>query len=380
MWRWTKVGLLLGGWMLAQEEVPGRLVVYDDLIDRFFQIKGWHRASAPTARPDTVLYLRAEGEVPPLNRFSNLQALYLSEIEGLDLAALTGRLRQQCPKLRILALEDCDIEDISPLVELRLQGLLLDDNPITDFTALGRMQGLQFLSVARTPLTDLKWLSNLTSLSGLDLSETGITDLSPLARLSQLRMLALYRCTVVMETSPILSLSQLEFLNISFMSPPTVQSLLRSLERFPRLRVLQAQGVLSDATVLTSIGGLSQLEELTLGQNPTLQNLDFARSLRRLLYLDVHRCSIRDLSPLAGLPFLVKLSIGKNQITSLAPLVQCPRLRELYCYENPITDWEKLMEMPALSYVMLSKKDLPPDRLNALRSQLRKKGVQVDAP
>lgn len=380
MWRWTKVGLLLGGWMLAQEESLGRLVVYDDLLDRFFQIKAWHRASTPTGRPDTVLYLRAEGAIPPLQRFPNLQALYLSEVEDLNLAALTGQLRQHCPKLRILALEDCDIEDITPILELRLQGLLLDDNPISDFKVLGRMRGLQFLSLARTPLTDLSWLSGLTELRGLDLSETGITDLTPVMKLIQLRMLALYRCTAVGDASPLLSLSQLEFLNVSFMMPASIQPLLRSIGRFSQLRVLQAQGIITDPSVLSAVGGLSQLEELTLGQNPAIQSLDFVRPLRRLLYLDVHRCGIKDLSPLAGLPFLVKLSIGKNQITSLAPLTQCPRLRELYCYENPITDWEKLLEMPALSYVMLSQKDLPPDRLNSLRAQLRKKGVQVDAP
>lgn len=381
MERWTKVVLLLGvGALMAQEELPGRLVVYDDLIDRFFQIKSWHKASAPTTRPDTVLYLRAEGNIPPLARFPNLQALYLSDIQELDLAALVPRLQRECPKLRILGLEDCDIEDPSPLADLKLQGLLLDDNPITNFQVLGRFRGLKFLSLARTPLTDLTWLSTIPTLQGLDVSETGISDLTPLTKLTQMRMLALYRCTAVSDFSGLLSLNTLEFINISYTNPPAAQPLLKSIHRFPQLKVLQAQGAVSDANFLGALSSLAQIEELTLGQNPAINNLEFARNLRRLLYLDVHRCSVKDLSPLAGLPFLVKLSVGKNQITSIAPLTQCPRLRELYCYENPITDWEKLLEMPGLTYVMLSKKDMPPDRLSALRAQLRKKGVQVDAP
>ncbi|MCS7152736.1 MAG: hypothetical protein N2253_04555 [Bacteroidia bacterium] len=380
MGRWAKVALFLCGWVWAQEETITRLIIYDDLIDRFFQIKEWTSAAFPTSRPDTIHYLRAEGTLPPLSQFPNLQGLYLAQIEDLDLTELVTQLRQHCPKLRILAIEDSDVEDVSPLVELRLQGLLLDDNPITDWSPLRHLRGLQFLSIARTPVENLQWLSNLPSLQGLDLSETKITDLSPLSKMTSLRMLALYRCTAISDVSPLLPLSKLEFLNVSFMNPSVVQPLLQAADRFPNLKVLQAQGVLTDATVLSNIGRLTYLEELTLGQNPTIVSLEFVKNLRRLLYLDVHKCSVRDLSPLAGMPFLVKLSIGKNQITSLAPLTQCPRLRELYCYENPIKDWEKLLEMPALSYVMLSKKDLPPEKLTALRAQLGKKGVKVDAP
>ncbi|MCX8112219.1 MAG: leucine-rich repeat domain-containing protein [Bacteroidia bacterium] len=380
MGRWTKVAFLLSGWMLAQEESPARLVVYDELLDRFFHILHWTPASLSTARPDTVRYLRSEGEVPSLSLYPNLQGLYLSEIEDLDLADLVSLIRRHCPKLRILALEDCDIEDISPLTELPLKGLLLNDNPIANFYPLSRLSGLQFLSLARTPLSDLKWLSSMVGLQGLDISETRITDLTPLANLVQMRMLALYRCTAVKETEPLINFGSLEFLNISFMNPSAVQTLLNNLHHFPRLKVLQAQGAFTEAHKISALAKLPQLEELTLGQNPALSDLDFVRGLRHLLYLDVHRCSIKDLTPLAGLPFLVKLSIGKNQITSIAPLTKCPRLRELYCYDNPITDWEKLLEMPALSYVLISKKDIPSDKLSNLKIQLRKKGVQLDAP
>lgn len=152
------------------------------------------------------------------------------------------------------------------------------------------------------------------------------------------------------------------------------------LGRFTQLRVLQAQGIIQEGSVIAALSALGQIEELTLGQNPAIQDLNFVRLLRRLLYVDVHRCNVRDLSPLAGLPYLVKLSIGKNQITSIAPLTQCPRLAYLYCYENPIQDWEKLLEIPNLQYVMLAARDLPPERLRVLREQLRRKGVQVDVP
>ncbi|MCS7297590.1 MAG: leucine-rich repeat domain-containing protein [Bacteroidia bacterium] len=376
------LSLLLSGVILAQkQEGPSRLVVYDALIDRFFHIQSWTASNTSTTRPDTVLYLYAEEELPSLSRFPRLQGLYLSSLSDLNAAELVRQIKRLCPQLRILALEDCDLSDISPLSELsQLQGLLLDGNPIKDFTPLAKLRGLQFLSLARTPLETIDWIVALPTLQGLDLSETKVIHLQPLKSLPNLRMIALYRCHSIADLSPLFSLPQIEFLNVSFMNPQTVQPLLLEIHRFSGLRVLQAQGVVTNATLLKGIEHLSHLEELTLGQNPALNTLAFVRPLQRLLYLDVHHCMVKDLSPLSGLPSLVKLSIGKNQVSHLAPLVSCPRLRELYCYENPIVDWEKLLEMPALTYVMISRRDIPAEKLSTLNAQLRKKGVQLDAP
>ncbi len=380
---WAKVGILGAaiGLLWGQEEPgPSRLVVYEELIDRFFAIRYWS-SPAQIARPETTLYLKASGKVPGLQRFSSLQALYLSDLEELDLPTLVAEVKRSCPKLKVLALEDCDIEDISPLLELSLEGLLLDDNPIRDFSPLSRMGKLQFLSLARTPLQELGQISRISSLQALDLSETRVSDLSPLSQLPKLRMISLFRCTAVRDLKILLGFAgNLELLNISHVQPEAVRPLVLELGRFTRLRVLQAQGIIQEGAAIAALSSLGQIEELTLGQNPAIQDLSFVRLLRRLLYLDVHRCNVRDLSPLAGLPYLVKLSIGKNQITSIAPLTQCPRLAYLYCYENPIQDWEKLAEIPSLQYVMLGARDLPPERLRALREQLRRKGVQVDVP
>lgn len=318
--------------------------------------------------------------MPSLRSFPKLEALYLSEIEELDLRDLVGQIQRYCPRLGVLALEDCNIEDASPVAELRLKGLLLDGNPLDNLEFTARLSELRYLGLAQLPLRDLTFLEQLPALEALDLSQTPVENLAPLAKLTELRMVSLFRCGGVKDFSPLLAASRLEVLNISHTQSEAVQGLLVSIGRFPQLKVLQAQGVIRSSASLAAIAGLSQLEELTFGQNPGLNDLSFVRLLKRLLYLDVHACQLRDLSPLAGLPNLVKLSAGKNQIASIAPLVSCPRLAYLYLYENPIQDWEKLMEMPALTYVMLSRRDLSPERLSQLRQQLRKKGVTVEAP
>jgi len=375
---WAKVAIWWVGWVWAQEEGPLRFVVYEGLLERYFKITSW--ATPASGRPDTVRHLRAEGYVPLLRSFPKLEALYLSEVEELDLRDLVSQIQRYCPRLSVLALEDCDLEDASPIAELRLKGLLLDDNPIDNLDFTARLTELRYLGLARLPVRDLRFLERLPGLEALDLSETPIENLAPLEKLTQLRMISLFRCVGIRDFSPLFAAPQLEVLNISHTQPEAAQKLLTSIGRFPQLKVLQAQGVIRGGASLAAMATLSQLEELTLGQNPGLTDLSFVRLLKRLLYLDVHACQIRDLSPLAGLPSLVKLSAGKNQITSLAPLVSCPRLAYLYLYENPIQDWEKLLEMPALTYVMLSRRDLSPERLSQLRQQLRKKGVTVEAP
>ncbi|MCS7162633.1 MAG: hypothetical protein NZ958_04825 [Bacteroidia bacterium] len=379
MWHRAKVGILGLSLLWAQEEVYTRLIFYEELLDRYFRIHAWSK-DVFTTRPDTVIFLQVSERLPELRRFSRLEGLFLSDLDEVDLPQLVGQLRAYCPKLRILALENCDIQDPRPLTTLKLEGLLLDGNPISDFSSLNELRTLQFFSAARTPLQAIDFLANLPKLQALDLSETPIKDLRPLAALpSPLRMISLFRCNGISDFSPLLRHTGLEYLNLSHTAPAAARPLLLELHRFPTLRVLQAQNLIYDSAVLERISQLVHLEELTIGQNPFITRLDFVRPLQRLLYLDVHRCNIQNLEPLADLPNLVKLSIGKNRITQLAPLVRCVRLSYLYCYENPITDWEKLLELPALSYVMISRRDLPPERLSALKAKLLRKGVKLEA-
>ncbi len=375
----TKVGIFIG--LLWAQLEPLRVVVYEDFLDRYFRIRAWS-GTAALAKPDTIRFLKLTRVLPNLPTLPRLEALYLAEMEELDLEALVSLIHAKCPTLCILALEDCEIEDLTPLTHLRrpLRGLLLDQNDINDFTALTTFTQLEFLSLGETTFNQPELLQKLPNLKVLDLRQTSIRKLDFLTTYKGLQALSIYRCANLTDLSPILAhASSLEMLNISFTNPAAAQKVLSNLAQFTNLRVLQVQGVLLEAQAAMQLGQLSQLEELTIGQNPALRDLSFIKGLSRLLYLDVHGCQIGDLSPLAGHPSLLKLIIANNPITALAPLKTCVRLTDLYCYNVPAKDWEVLLELPHLSHVMLSKKDLPVERRESLLAALRRKGTRVDA-
>lgn len=375
----AKVGIFIG--LLWSQQAPLKIVVYEDLLDRYFRIREWSSANA-LAKPDTIRFLKLAGKLPPLPNLPRLEALYLSEIEELNLSVLVDLINTKCPALRVLALEACDIDDLGPLQQLKvpLKGLLLDQNDIKDFTALVGFTKLEFLSLGETSFSQPEILQKLPNLQALDLRQTPIRSLAFLESCRGLQALSLYRCSNLMDLSPILAhASSLAFLNLSFTNPTAAQKVLSKLGSFSNLKVLQAQSILTDTQAAAQLGQLSQLEELTIGQNPTLRDISFVKDLSRLLYLDIHSCQISDLTPLSGHPSLLKLIIAHNPITRLAPLKGCPQLADLYCYNIPAKDWEVLLELPNLSHVMLSKKDLPAEKRESLLVALRRKGVRVDA-
>jgi Leucine-rich repeat (LRR) protein len=376
----AKVGIF-GVALLWAQEGASRIVIYESMLERYFQIPGWASASA-LAKPDTVRFLRLQGSLPqPLPALPRLQALYLEGIEELNLEDLLQKLPQKCPKLTVLALEDCEIDDLTPFrsFTMPIRGLILDQNDFSDVTPLSYLRSLEYLSMAETPVRSLAPLTGLPNLKALDIRETSITDLQILHRLQGLRMFSAYKTLALRDLTPLLAhQSTLEVLNISFLPAGTTAPIWDNLPGFRALKVLIAQEAIPDKATLQKIAKLSTLEELTIGRNPIITDLYFAQSLPNLLYLDVHSCAVQDLTPLAKHPNLIKLIIARNPIASLAPLKTCPRLSDLYCYEVPAKDWEGLLEIPSLTHVMLKKTDLPPDKRDALLMQLRRKGVRVD--
>ena len=380
--RWVaKVGIFIVAYAGGQN-ISYQIVLYESALERYFQIPGWSEASA-LQKPDTIRFLRIRNTLPtPFPYLPRLEALYIESVEELDLEKLLQTLPRKCPKLTILALEDCDISDLTPFrtFPMPLKGLLLDLNDFDDLSPLSHLSSLEFLSIAQTPVRSLSPLSKLPKLKGLDIQETGVSDISILNQLKGLRIFSAYKTLSLKDLSPLLAhQNTLEVLNISFLPPAVTAPIWNNLPAFQALKVLQAQEAIPDRSVLDKISQLRALEELTIGRNPVITDLSFVRPLQNLMYLDVHSCAIRDLSPLENHPSLIKLIIARNPISRLAPLKTCPRLTDLYCYEVPATDWESLLDIPNLSHVMLKKGDIPVDKRETILTQLKRKGVRVDA-
>jgi Leucine-rich repeat (LRR) protein len=152
----AKVGIF-GIVYLWGQEVTTRLMLYESPLEWYFQIETWS-SSAALAKPDTIRFLRLQNSLPnPFPTLPRLQALYLEDIEDLDLESLLQKLPQKCPKLTVLALEDCDISDLTPFrsFTMPIRGLLLDYNDFTDLTPIASLRSLEFLSIGHTPVRSL---------------------------------------------------------------------------------------------------------------------------------------------------------------------------------------------------------------------------------
>lgn len=90
-------------------------------------------------------------------------------------------------KVKVLVLDENDISDITPLLNLPLQHLNLIGNEISSIEGMDKLQTLEELYIGLNLLKDVTPISNLTNLRCLGLrGNSRITDISPLTNLTNL--------------------------------------------------------------------------------------------------------------------------------------------------------------------------------------------------
>ena len=105
--------------------------------------------------------------------------------------------------LRRLEINDCNISDLSGLVELtQLERLELINNQISDITPLANLKGLEHLNLDANVIKDVSPLAKLAKLEVLYLENNIISDVSPLAGLTNLERLDL-RNNAISDFSPL---------------------------------------------------------------------------------------------------------------------------------------------------------------------------------
>ena len=340
-------------------------------------VLGRPRNGGPTGKPVDLRPLAAlEGlrhlrlRVHPSRRWpggalANLSALgQLRSLEDLELsgcaclAQLPGEdklsfLRDGLSSLRSLRLQlDClspgsdEFSALATLENLRYLDLRLgsggraDGVPVfADLSPLGELTALRTLvlhGVGDAPQLDS--LSKLRGLEYLDLEllQSKVTDLGPLGELETLDTLKLKlsRCRVS-DLDFARELDGLRHLVLDVSSQKNGESPVLDISGLGGLVELRTLHVgLDDATTaegFASLGELTLLEELVVA-DPT--HLGFLRRLKHLRTLSIEAegdCSIRDLSPLAELPWLedLKLYIPRCLARDLAPLGRLHALRGL---------------------------------------------------
>lgn len=205
------------------------------------------------------------------------------------------------PKLRICILREPDIDNLSPLLELKnLKILSIEDNTqATDITPLGKLSELRMLHLGTAQVTDITPLSTLTHLESLYISGTKISDISPLSNLINLETLFLSG-SKIKDIRPLSSLKALEILFLP----------------------------------VTKIKNLSPLAHLS-----------------KLTTLDIRNTQVTDIAPLAALKNLCSLNLSQTQVTDVTPLASLDNLLSLDISNTAISEISSLSALHALKII-----------------------------
>lgn len=126
-------------------------------------------------------------DLSPIKDLKLVQQLMLKNNKIKDIAPL-----KELVKIQHLDLEGNQVEKIDSLSELsNMRSLYLGGNKIKDVSVIANHKKIWSLYLQGNPVADLKPLSELRFLDHLDLSNTAVADLSPIAGLTNLKRIML---------------------------------------------------------------------------------------------------------------------------------------------------------------------------------------------
>ncbi len=349
--------------------------------------KGWLRAllkAVPGLKPPKQL---ADGTWDvdfSATGFSDLALLKGAAISKLTLkgAAISDLSPLRDLPLTRLILNDCPaVRDLSPLQGMRLDRLEFRNTKVADLSPLRGMP-LESLQLGGTDVADLEPLRGMR-LKSVFMYDTKITDLRPLegmpielfnlnstkvkdlavVRGMPLTSVRLHGCSELVDVSPLQEARELTELTL----PPNAKNydFLRAFPKLTRLgfkelpshvpnqtaaefwNVFDAQGwvrVLRDSGV--AIKALDHLADGTWAVDLGKSNLKDLAILRGAPISDLNlgNTAVTDLSPLRGMP-LKRLVLNDTSVSDLSPLKGLP-IERLYLSRTKVTDLSSLQGMP----------------------------------
>ncbi|CAL6075445.1 Conserved_hypothetical protein [Hexamita inflata] len=269
--------------------------------------------------------------------------------------------------LKILDLSSNIIKDISGLQSLlNLTHLFLSSNKLTSYTVA--LPNLVDLELENNRITDISAISKLKNLKKLDLGSNIIEDISVLQSLTDLIHLNLQVNKLTSYTLALPSLVEL------FLSRNKLQDK-SGLQHSPKLErlTLSETGTSDLRTIPHQLFGLKDLslsfnnileisylsnfvdlQSLNLGYNKQLSNIGPLQFCTQLTKLRIQKTSITDLWPLQFMKILNTLEMYLTQVVDLHPLQYLYKLEYISAHDACITDVSPLSKLTQLKTVFLS--------------------------
>ena len=218
--------------------------------------------------------------------------------KSINLLGFSCLCRSNFPNMRELALNDCSLNDMSPLEQSnfpKLESLSLGKNKISVISSINKLHfpNLQVVLLGYNKITELNALSRFqsTKLKALALLDNKISDLSPLIKINAPNL-------------EIISLGS-NINNISILSKCN----------FPNLKQLGLQN--------------NKIKDISCLKDFNFKNLE-------ILYLSRNEISVINVFKYINFPKLYVLSLDHNKIKNIKPLLYIPnmKLRTLNISQN----------------------------------------------
>lgn len=231
-----------------------------------------------------------------------------ADIESLTYgskSALAGMIN-----LKLIDLSNNKISDLNQILDpntkyTKLKELYLNDNQISDVSALSKLPLLSVLEVSNNKLTQIAALAANTNLMKLSVANNQITTLAGVEKLTGLTELYAHHNKLT-AVNPLMALEGLTKLYLGH----------------------------NNITDVSPLSPLTELTVLYLNNNPELDNVDDLGDLYQLEVLQVSGCKIRDLGTLYSLRNMRELYAEDNNIGSFMFIKQWEGLEKLLLAGN----------------------------------------------
>lgn len=283
------------------------------------------------------------------NRIQSIEQrkLQKSQAQKVTIAGVELDVNEQSAALDGLGLNDAQLQQLTALYAL--DRLSLQNNQISDITALSELKGLDELDLSGNRIRTVQPLTELDSLRSLNLDRNPLTDCTELCSLRFLASLSIV--DTGMEEGTVYALAEsLPDCAIRF-GTSGEEKLFFAGEIF-QLNAAELSLSRKNLTDISMLQGFTELKILNLSDNE-ITDIRPLMELSKLEKLNINNNAVSDLRPLIGLPNLVKLEAENNRITETTSVGSVTQLTELDLMGNPIKDFSGLGRLSQLKILDL---------------------------
>lgn len=192
-------------------------------------------------------------------------------------------------------------------------------------------------------------LQHMIFLTTLTIENGKSEDFAFLAKLTNLQELSITETNLSKETLTIIGgLSNLEKLTLEKCAISNASPI----SNLPNLKELSLrENYIVDISALSTLSGLQKLD---LSSNMALESIVPVTNLTSLTWLDASHNALSDITGIGNLKNLTYLSLASNKLTDVSELAQCTKLEKLNISSNKISDISGLSALNNLIYLFFA--------------------------